>query len=364
MSQQNQDQPTHHQQLLREATGAVARLAKEGGAATASLKVIAPGWGTSGYYSEAMLRRDGPQAFRAGTHMYADHPTRAEERDRPERSIKDLAGVLISDAKYQDGPQGPGLYAEASVLPQWKPFIAAAADHIGVSIRAMGEAVEGEAEGRRGMLIDRLTEGVSVDFVTRAGAGGKVLSLYESARQIEDKPDKEDRLMADQAQQLTESMQKLSEAQTALAEARREASEAQSKLATLTKDNEALRESLTTLTEAVATQAANAITDKVIAESKLPEAAQKRVRTMIENYSRPMADGKLNLQEWQNKVEGAVKEESEYLASIGKPVTGMGSKTGAPDAGDLTKRAIAAFEALGYSTEQAKIMAEGRGGTN
>jgi hypothetical protein len=56
------------------------------------------------------------------------------------------------------------------------------AEDIGVSIRAFGEIEQGEAEGREGPIITRLTEGRSVDFVTQAGAGGKVGALIESVR--------------------------------------------------------------------------------------------------------------------------------------------------------------------------------------
>ena len=36
--------------------------------------------GSSGYYPADVLRRDGPIAFPAGTHVYLDHPTSDEEK--------------------------------------------------------------------------------------------------------------------------------------------------------------------------------------------------------------------------------------------------------------------------------------------
>jgi hypothetical protein len=51
-----------------------------------------------------------------------------------------------------------------------------------MSIRASGTAESGERDGRTGPVITSLTEGVSVDVVTRAGAGGKLVALLESAR--------------------------------------------------------------------------------------------------------------------------------------------------------------------------------------
>lgn len=155
--------------------------------------IISPGQGSSGTYPADVLERDGPRAIRAGTHMYLDHPGRTEERDRPERSVRDLAAVLETDAVWDpQGSDGPGLYAEARVLPTMAPVVDALAEHIGVSIRGAGER---DPDG----TITSLLAVESVDFVTKAGRGGKVLELLESAR-----PDSDE----------------LTEARTAVAEAR------------------------------------------------------------------------------------------------------------------------------------------------
>jgi len=152
-------------------------------AGAVQLKVIQPGWGSSGYYSAEMLERDGPNIFTSGTHMYIDHPSATESEDRPERSVRDIAGVLTSDARWEaDGPAGPGLYAEAAVFGAYRDLLDDLAPHIGVSIRASGTVTEGEADGRRGRLIDSLVSAESVDWVTKAGAGGQVVTMLESAR--------------------------------------------------------------------------------------------------------------------------------------------------------------------------------------
>ena len=114
--------------------------------------------------------------------MYFDHPTMSEGMERPERSLRDLAAVLESGAVWRDDPKhGAGLYAEARVFPTFREPIAAMAPHIGTSIRARGEGHEGLAEGKRGTIIDTITQGLSVDFVTKAGRGGQVLALAEAA---------------------------------------------------------------------------------------------------------------------------------------------------------------------------------------
>lgn len=150
---------------------------------TAYLKLIAPGWGSSGYYSKEVLKRDGPAIFKAGTKNFWNHPTAAEESSRPEGDLRDLASVLTEDARYDDnGPAGPGLYAKANVMPHFREHVDSLAKHIGMSIRASGRAKEGKAEGKSGPIIEQLSRGVSVDYVTTPGAGGKILQLFEAAR--------------------------------------------------------------------------------------------------------------------------------------------------------------------------------------
>jgi hypothetical protein len=93
---------------------------------TASIKIIQAGQGSSGYYPADVLKRDGPKVFTAGTQIYLDHPSVSEESNRPERSVRDLAGSLTGPAAWkEDGAAGPGLYAPVrfldSVAPTSKP---------------------------------------------------------------------------------------------------------------------------------------------------------------------------------------------------------------------------------------------------
>ncbi len=150
---------------------------------TAYLKLIAPGWGSSGYYSEQVLQRDGAKAFPSGTKNFWNHQTSAEEAARPEGDLRDLASVLTEDAHYEaNGPAGAGLYAKANVQPHFREHVDSLAKHIGMSIRASGRAKEGKADGKSGPIIEQLTRGISVDYVTTPGAGGKILQLFEAAR--------------------------------------------------------------------------------------------------------------------------------------------------------------------------------------
>lgn len=151
--------------------------------------------GSSGYYPASTLRESAP-VFRAGLPVYLDHPGLSEEADRPERSVRDLAGKLLTEARYQ----GDGLYADIEVYPHWAPVIEAMRDDIGMSIRASGMAEHGKPDGQRGPLVTAITAAESVDFVTAAGAGGKIVALLESARLAESTTDVTRTALADALQ--------------------------------------------------------------------------------------------------------------------------------------------------------------------
>ena len=148
------------------------------------VKVIEAGWGSSGYYPAEMLAEFGPQVFKKGTKVFMNHPSMAEESDRPERDINALAGKLSSDARFD----GTGLVAEVEFYSHFAPIIKEMAGDVGLSIRALGESRSGEAEGRQGPIIEALVADplTSVDVVTVAGAGGKFLSLLESYTRKDD----------------------------------------------------------------------------------------------------------------------------------------------------------------------------------
>lgn len=144
------------------------------------VEFITPGWGSSGYYSRQVLEAAAP-LFEAGTHMYFDHPSTTERQDRPERSVRDLAAVITESAI--DKTTG-AITGRVKPLAAYKDLLTdeTFAKNVGLSIRGSAtDVVVGEAEGRTGPIIEGLAAIDSVDFVTRAGRGGRVLSVLESA---------------------------------------------------------------------------------------------------------------------------------------------------------------------------------------
>lgn len=137
------------------------------------IRIIVPGQGSSGIYTAENLAESAP-LFKAGTEMFIDHPTETEEWERPERSIRDYAGVFLEDATVgEDG----ALYTVCKVFSGVNDLIKDKWEHIGVSINAWCDQPIAETG------VVPVFAGVrSVDFVTAPGAGGGIVDLLESKR--------------------------------------------------------------------------------------------------------------------------------------------------------------------------------------
>lgn len=143
------------------------------------------------YYSKQALRKAVADGMFEGLQAYANHPTASEERERPERDVRQLVGHF-REARYVDGKpaevrakfvpiDGAGyewvvsLIESALAAPKDRPLV-------GLSIDGHGH-VDGETEigGRRYEVVREIAHLGSVDLVTRAGAGGQFIGrLRES----------------------------------------------------------------------------------------------------------------------------------------------------------------------------------------
>ena len=147
------------------------------------LQLISAGVGSSGYYAPDVLEAAvNDKVFSKGTHIYFDHPSASENADRPERSVRDLAAVLSEDATWD--AEGNAVIGEADIIGPYRDLLADPVfqSAVGMSIRASADVSEGEHNGRRTRIVDKLIESQSVDVVTRAGRGGMILGVLESAR--------------------------------------------------------------------------------------------------------------------------------------------------------------------------------------
>ena len=157
------------------------------------VRLIEPGWGSSGYYSPKLLSEAAAGGEFNNKHMYWDHRSAMERR---ERSLRNFVGVTApSGAKYEEnGPKGAGVYANVSVIPSYAEAVEAMAPHIGLSIVGGGEAAFGTEEGRRGQIFHTLAI-ESIDYVTRPGAGGAIVEEFNRHSQPEGKRTEESKPM-------------------------------------------------------------------------------------------------------------------------------------------------------------------------
>lgn len=318
---------------------------------TVMLKLIAPGKGSSGYYTADVLKRDGPRVFTRGMHNFIDHPTPQEESERPEGSITRLGSTLVEDARWLDtyrdatgNDAGPGLYARAKVQPRFAESLDAIAENIGTSIRAMGKSRMGTIGDYKGPIIEAITSAKSVDYVTMPGAGGKVLSLVESARK---------------AHSNTQGVNPMNE-----------------------EELNALRESINTLTagltqmrETQARAGAVTIVESALAQyNNLPAPIRAKLVATLPAQA-PLTEDRsaVNVVDFGKLIETTVKAELEYVQSIGASM-GLGQITGFASADALTEndptKLLEAYDkeledlftssAFGLSEKEAKAAIAGR----
>lgn len=303
------------------------------------IKLIAPGKGSSAFYPAEVLKRDGPNVFKAGTQVYLNHATPAEEAARPEGDVRNLAGVLTTAARYEEShPKGPGLFARMKVFADHAQVVEEKAPHVGMSIRATGIAESGAK--RDGLpVLKELTGAESVDVVTRAGAGGMILT--EAARAANS--------ATQEASMDAEEKRVLQEALAA---------------------NQAITGQLLekeTRREAIAEAA------KILRDVSLTENHKSYVVETVMRQPLPKKDGVLDMTKF---TEAVTAEAQRYAASIGSSVrvTGMGaSPAGGEPLTDKQRRkearraaktdeedAVSVFESLGMDTNAAKLAATWR----
>lgn len=314
----------------------------------ALIKLIAPGWGSNGYYSKETLKLAAKErVFHAGLQMLWNHPTDQEEMDRPEGDLRDLAAVLTEDAKWMDnGPTGPGLYAMANVFDKFRETLSNIWEHIGVSIRYFGSHASGAAEGRAGELVTQIRRALSVDFVTLAGAGGEVVQMFESARGAQPLTGAET-MNEEQLRKMLESLLPgmLSEATKPLTEGMR----------ALQNENKALqvREGLRTAAGLVRAEYTK---PGVVVHAAMLEAAVSDLC-----LAAPMTEaGALDETKFKPMLEARLKRDAELFSTL----TGSGNVTGAGSSApaelsdeDYAKRMESVGRSMGLSEKEAKAWA-------
>ena len=365
---------------LREFGGIVVPLieAKTDDKGTIPVKIIDPGWGSSGYYSREVLQQAvNARVYAAGLQMYWNHPSKTDEKDRPERDLRDLAGVLTEDARWDEhGPKGPGVYARAKVFAAYRDAVAEMGPYIGLSHYVWGESKPGEAEGKKGDIITRIVAARSVDFVTVPGRGGAIAEAFRAARPPE--PTDEQKAAGVSSMGETTSTPKLTlesirkehpEIIEALRtefendSARKEAQAQQKKkLAEAGKALEEAKAENARLKEAQLLVEARTFVEAKVKDAKIPDLTKARIVESL-GKSPVVKDGKLDEAAYTAKIEAAVKAEAEYLAKLGAgKIEGMGAGASGGQTKTLEetdKELVAGFMRLGMSEAEAKAAVKG-----
>lgn len=156
-----------------------------------TITLITPGWGSSGYYNPSVLEQAAnDRVFPSGTQMHIDHDGELARFEQPAGSLTRLAAGLLEDARWEpewvdpDTGKKGRLAAETKVFDTgWRALLKDAKDFIGASIKAGATVKDGEAEGRKGKIVESLYPNQlnRVDFVTVAGRGGRISEVLESA---------------------------------------------------------------------------------------------------------------------------------------------------------------------------------------
>jgi hypothetical protein len=324
-----------------------------GSKGNAQIVVIKPGLNTSKerYYPAEILGRD--FGVFENVKMYADHPSEADEKNRPERSVRDWVATLKNVHVDKAGT----VIGEAVVVEPWmQERLATLRDKgmladIGVSINAIGTASKGTIDGVKTNVIERIVRARSVDFVTEAGAGGGV-RLYEAESTLD-----VDLVNLDILKERRADLVKLIESEVETKyklevkrhmEQDEKVKELETSNATLTTELSELKGKITLAEKAQRIAEAKSVIDEAISKSELPEAAKKRIAEKFAGVE--VAEG----------ITEAIKAEIDYVSALketGK-VKGMGATKSDPDAD--RKALKESFKRLGMDDAQAETAVVGR----
>ncbi len=119
-----------------------------------------------------------------GALMFADHPTAVEEAQRPERSVRDVVGRVVSPYLGQTESGKPALRAKFKISEAEAALKTKIEEGIlgDLSLRAFGQGKRDKATGNFVVETFQPNPFTSVDVVTIAAAGGGIEALAESQR--------------------------------------------------------------------------------------------------------------------------------------------------------------------------------------
>ena len=259
---------------------------------------------------------------------FADHATETEKRARPERSIRDVVGWFDSVRA-----EAKGLVARFHILESadWLRTMLLDAynrgrpDLVGFSIDAEGKVTARQHEGRRVRWVESIERVNSVDVVTEPAAGGELVRLVASHHDSKEEEVDLKELTLDKIKEarpdLLEGLMSKEEVEKKL----KEAEEARVAEAAKKKAEEEAAEKVT-LEEKVAAMERRQMLQETLAESKLPEITQAKIRKTY--------DGRTYSKE---ELTEAINAEREYLSKFEESGKVKGAGKSLIEAGDEEK---------------------------
>ena len=265
------------------------------------------------HYPDATIKEAAPMF--SGLKMYLNHPTKTEEKELPERDITKWASTIV-ESRYDNGKA----MATVAVHDKWLRERLAdpvARQHIGLSINTGGRVSKGKVNGQdmeivEKIVLQRSSGPASVDWVTEAGARGRVSRLLKESNNEEDNMDFKSLdlvTLKKERPDLIEAANRELKESGANDQKDKDLKEAQAKIAEMEIANK-LRDQK---------DAVNAM----LKESKLPEVAKARV---AEKVNAKLHENEVKLRE---AFEAAAKEELEYANKLsGRGRINMNAGTG------------------------------------
>ena len=165
------------------------------GPLTMKIQAIQPGFGRkrdNHYYPAAMLRRDAP--IMVGVKMYESDHKDDKSTSNWVSTTTDLLGFSDAGAPiYEVLVHNPGFAQRVRNLNEAKDADGVSLlEKLECSILGDGKIKRNQiVEGRKANVVEALTRISSIDWVTKAGAGGKALAIAESEDSMSDKDEKD-----------------------------------------------------------------------------------------------------------------------------------------------------------------------------
>lgn len=294
------------------------------------LVIIRPGLGKGKgrhVYEASMLSESVQQGRFTGWKMYLDHQN-AEAKKKAgglPRSIRDLGGIVKEawwDPNFSTPQDAANGHDRGAVLGLAKPnrfmraLIEDLPEAIGASISATATNVRPvNRGGQTAWLVEGINPRGSVDWVTEAGAGGKVVSLMES---LEESFNDDEELSLMEGKSDEELLAYLRENRPELVEALATEDEVEETATTTPEGGDDVEITPEALTEALSTEEGqaviepivNALFDKIVAPrlGSLIEAALEDERELMQSESNALANRRLQVRDLRDAAHAQIRE--------------------------------------------------------